>query len=153
MDNDQVVTGNEDALVTNETAGETAEAVTAATPPKRPVRTRRKPLPKTGAAADTAAATTVPAEGPVPAEHAVPAEGAAAPAAEATAKAPVRRSRARKVAEPAEPLPAFAADAAAPAAGTPAAETAAAETATAQTAEAPVEKPGGLRDVRRADPP
>ncbi|MDR7081122.1 ribonuclease E [Arthrobacter ginsengisoli] len=148
MDNDQVVTGNEDALVTNETAGETAEAVTAATPPKRPVRTRRKPLPKTGAAADTAAATTVPAEGPVPAEHAVPAEGAAAPAAEATAKAPVRRSRARKVAEPAEPLPAFAADAATPAAGTPAAETAAAETAAAQTAEAPVEKPVRRRASR-----
>ena len=44
MDNDQVVTGNGDSLVAEE-AVETAEAAVA-TPPKRPVRTRRKALPK-----------------------------------------------------------------------------------------------------------
>ncbi|MEO3933543.1 Rne/Rng family ribonuclease [Micrococcaceae bacterium Sec7.4] len=124
MDNDQVVTGNEDALVTNAEA----EASAVATPPKRPVRTRRKALPKTGTAADTAADT------------AVPAVEAEAPAAEAKAKAPVRRSRARKVAEPAEPLPAFADEAPA--------EPAAAETPAAQAADVPVEKPVRRRASR-----
>ncbi|MDN4645415.1 Rne/Rng family ribonuclease [Arthrobacter sp. PsM3] len=129
MDNDQVVTGNEEALVTAP-ATETVDAAAVATPPKRPVRTRRKALPKTGAAADAA----VPAEG-------TEAPADAAPADEAKAKAPVRRSRARKVAQPAEPLPAFAPETAAPIAEAPATETPAAETLAAEAAEVPVKKP------------
>ncbi|MCB5293575.1 Rne/Rng family ribonuclease [Arthrobacter sp. SO3] len=131
MDNDQVVTGNEEALVTAP-ATETVDAAAVATPPKRPVRTRRKALPKTGAAGEAAADAAVPAEvAEAPAD--------ADPAAEAKAKAPVRRSRARKVAEPAEqaePLPAFAQETAAPTAETPAAANPAAE-----AAEVPVKTP------------
>ena len=114
MDNDQVVTANDNALG----AEDSAEAAVAATPPKRPVRTRRKALPKKEApadAADTAAASADAADSAVAAVPAEASDAAVAPAAEAQAKAPVRRSRARKVAEPAEPLPAFADDAAAPA--------------------------------------
>ena len=131
MDNDQVVTGNEHALVTAAAAVtvDAAETAAAATPPKRPVRTRRKALPKAETAADTAA----PADG-------AEAAAAEAPAAEAKAKAPVRRSRARKVAEPAEPLPAFADEAAASAA--------LAEAPAAEAAEAPVEKPVRRRASR-----
>lgn len=131
MDNDQVVTANDNALGSEETA----DAAVAATPPKRPVRTRRKALPKKDAsvdAADTAAASEAAADA------AVPAGAAEAPAAEA--KAPVRRSRARKVAAPAEPLPAFANDtaaAAAPAAGT-----------TLAAPDVPVEKPVRRRASR-----
>lgn len=139
MDNDQVVTANDNALG----AEESADATVAATPPKRPVRTRRKALPKKDApadAADTASATGESAHTP---DVEVPASATEAPAAEAKAKAPVRRSRARKVAEPAETLPAFADDAAA--AGAPAA----AETAEATpAADVPVEKPVRRRASR-----
>ena len=135
MDNDQVVTGNDDALVTKETA-ESAESVdtAVATPPKRPVRTRRKALPKTEAASAAEPA----------ADAAVTAEAADVPAPEAKAKAPVRRSRARKVAEPAEPLPAFADEAAAE----PAAPATSAEAPAAEAADAPVEKPVRRRTSR-----
>ncbi|MHA7221605.1 Rne/Rng family ribonuclease [Arthrobacter sp. RHLT1-20] len=106
MDNDQVVAGNEELAVS-------ADAVDA-TPPKRPVRTRRKAVPKAESAEPAADA---PVE--VPAAE-VPVE---------TKKAPVRRTRARKVAGEAEPLPAFAEEAAAEpvveAAEAPAAEAAA----------------------------
>ncbi|HEX9088372.1 MAG TPA: ribonuclease E/G, partial [Arthrobacter sp.] len=145
MDNDQVVTGNE-APVTEAAAAtvDAAEAAAVTTPPKRPVRTRRKALPKAGAAAEAAADTAVPAEGAEVSADAAPA--AEAPAAEAKAKAPARRSRTRKVAEPAEPLPAFADEAAATIAETPAAETPAAETPgektpAAEAAEVPAKKP------------
>ena len=140
MDNDQVVTGNDNALG----AEGAAEAAAVATPPKRPVRTRRKALPKKESpapSADTAVPAADAADAAVPAEvtgAAVPAEvtGAAeAPAAEAKAKAPARRSRTRKVAEPAEPLPAFADDAAA-------------ETAAPLAADAPAEKPVRRRASR-----
>ncbi|MDZ4091433.1 MAG: Rne/Rng family ribonuclease, partial [Arthrobacter sp.] len=140
MDNDQVVTVNDNALG----ADDSAEAAAVATPPKRPVRTRRKALPKKEAPADAAAAPEDAAVAAVPAlgaADAVPAQvtdAAAAPAAEAKAKAPARRSRARKVAEP---LPAFADDA-----DTPEAETAA-ETA-AEAAAAPAEKPVRRRASR-----
>ncbi len=142
MDNDQVVTTNDNALG----AEESVDAAAAATPPKRPVRTRRKALPKKETpadAADTAAASGDAADAAVPAE----ATGATeAPAAEAKAKAPVRRSRTRKVAAPAEPLPAFADDAAA---AETAAETAApAETAALPAADVPVEKPVRRRASR-----
>ena len=135
MDNDQVVTANDNAVG----AEDSAEAAVAATPPKRPVRTRRKALPKKEAPAD--AADTA-AQADAAAASAEASEAVAAPAAEAKAKAPVRRSRARKVAEPAEPLPAFAEDAA-----TPAAETAAA-TPAAEAADVPVEKPVRRRASR-----
>lgn len=135
MDNDQVVTANDNAVG----AEDTAEAAVAATPPKRPVRTRRKALPKKEAPAD--AADTA-AQADAAAASAEASEAVAAPAAEAKAKAPVRRSRARKVAEPAEPLPAFAEDAV-----TTAAETAAA-TPAAEAADVPVEKPVRRRASR-----
>ena len=137
MDNDQVVTANDNA----HGAGDPAEAAAVATPPKRPVRTRRKALPKKetpAEAADTAAASEAAADA---APAAVPAEAtdaAGAPAAGARAKAPVRRSRARKVAEPAEPLPAFTAEADAAA---PAVET-------ADAADVPMEKPVRRRASR-----
>lgn len=140
MDNDQVVTVNDNALGANDSA----EAAAVATPPKRPVRTRRKALPKKEAPENAAAAPEDAAVAAVPAldaADAVPAQvtdAAEAPAAEAKAKAPARRSRARKVAEP---LPAFADDA-----DTPEAETAA-ETA-AEAAAAPAEKPVRRRASR-----
>lgn len=136
MDNDQVVTGNEDSAVANAAPESAEEAV--ATPPKRPVRARRKALPKKEApeaaeAAEPAAVSAVAAEAP-------------AEETEAKAKAPARRSRARKVAEPAEPLPAFAAEAAAePAAAT-------AEAPAAEAAEVPVEKPVRRRASRAKAP-
>ncbi|MET3950442.1 Rne/Rng family ribonuclease [Arthrobacter sp. UYEF36] len=140
MDNDQVVTVNDNALG----ADDSAEAAAVATPPKRPVRTRRKALPKKEAPADAAGAPEDAAVAAVPAldaADAVPAQvtdAAEAPAAEAKAKAPARRSRARKVAEP---LPAFADDA-----DTPAAEAAAAPAA--EAAAAPAEKPVRRRASR-----
>lgn len=137
MDNDQVVTTNDNALG----AEESVDAAAAATPPKRPVRTRRKALPKKETPAD--AADTAAASGDA-ADAAVPAEATEAPAAEAKAKAPVRRSRARKVAAPAEPLPAFADDAAA----AEAVAAAPAETAAAPAADVPVEKPVRRRASR-----
>jgi ribonuclease E len=100
MDNDQVLAVNEEAIVTEETA-ETAA------PPKRPIRTRRKVAPKAqpaetpepaGTAPDAAAAAEAPAGSPA-------VEGAEAAATEVKAKAPVRRTRARKPAVTAEPLP------------------------------------------------
>lgn len=142
MDNDQVVTTNDNALG----AEESVDAAAAATPPKRPVRTRRKALPKKETPAD--AADTAAASGDA-ADAAVPAEATGAPAAEAKAKAPVRRSRARKVAAPAEPLPAFADDAAAAEAVAAApAETAAAPAADVPAADVPVEKPVRRRASR-----
>lgn len=128
MDNDQVVAGNEERSVSAE-AVEPADAGAVATPPKRPVRTRRKALPKTAAAEPG-----VPAEAEAAAEAVVPAEQVAEPAP--VAKAPARRTRARKVAEPA-------------------AEAAIAEGAAAETAavdvpavEAPAEKPVRRRASR-----
>ncbi|MET3946035.1 ribonuclease E [Arthrobacter sp. UYCu512] len=128
MDNDQVVTGNEDVLAASAGA---ADESAAASPPKRPVRTRRKTLPKSG----TGAAETV-------ADTAVPAEVPDAPAAET--KAPARRSRARKVAEPAESVPA------ADPAQTPdvPSDVPAGMTAAAEAADAPAEKPVRRRASR-----
>ncbi|KUM32856.1 Rne/Rng family ribonuclease [Arthrobacter sp. EPSL27] len=144
MDNDQVTTDNDQNVVPTET-----DEAAVVTPPKRPLRTRRKPLPKAGTPAEEAEPV---AAAPAQLDQA-PAEAIeAAPAPEAKAKAPARRSRARKVAEPAEPLPAFADTAAADAATDAAAvsqpagdaDTAAAEVAAA----APVEKPVRRRASR-----
>ncbi|KRE82633.1 Rne/Rng family ribonuclease [Arthrobacter sp. Soil764] len=126
MDNDQELAVNEDA------------AAAGAAAPKRAVRTRRKAAPKTDDAVTDAVATAP--------EAAVPEASGDAPVEEA-AKAPARRTRARRKADAAEPLPAFAeepeavsADAAAPdtVAVEPAAtaESPAAALATTATAEA-----------------
>ncbi|MFE4543056.1 Rne/Rng family ribonuclease [Arthrobacter sp. NPDC056727] len=105
MDNDQVIAVNEDPAA----ADEAAEA------PKKATRTRRKAAPKAKAAdAESGAPEAAAPETATPealtdgaAAEAVAPEAAAADAGEAPAKAPVRRTRARKkVAE--EPLPAFA---------------------------------------------
>ncbi|UVJ37949.1 Rne/Rng family ribonuclease [Arthrobacter sp. CJ23] len=123
MDNDQVVAVNEEAA-----SAEAAEA------PKKTTRTRRKAAPK-AAAAETAPAEAAPADST--AEIPAPEVPAAEPAAEEPAvKAPVRRSRARKVVEPAEPLPVFVEDAA-----EAAPESEAAPEAAPAAAEAPAEKP------------
>ncbi|WP_426978282.1 Rne/Rng family ribonuclease [Pseudarthrobacter sp. O4] len=145
MDNDQVVTGNEEPIVAEEKAetAEAAEAVeTAAAPPKRPVRTRRK-APTKAEAMETAVVAT---------DAAAAEQAPEAPAPETKAKAPARRSRARKVAEVPEPLPAFAEETetsgavGAAVADVPAVvETAAAET---PAAEAPAEKPVRRRASR-----
>lgn len=124
------------------------EAV-AAEAPKKATRTRRKAAPK---AAD--AAPVIDAAETEPADAAVQA-GATVPAAEGAAtepKAPVRRTRARKKVDAAEPLPAFAADAVeAPAAETVAetpAATAAVEPAGADEAAA-AEAAAETKPVRR----
>ncbi|MEO5779626.1 MAG: Rne/Rng family ribonuclease, partial [Arthrobacter oryzae] len=93
MENEQAPAVNDEAAV------EVADA------PKKATRTRRKAAPK---AAETAPVTDAAAQ-------AVPAADAAVPAAEDAApepKAPVRRTRARKKVDSAEPLPAFAVEAA-----------------------------------------
>ncbi|BAS09388.1 ribonuclease [Arthrobacter sp. Hiyo4] len=82
MENEQTPAVNEEAVV------EAAEA------PKKATRTRRKAVPKAAEAA--------------PVNDAAEAEPATDAAPEP--KAPVRRTRARKKVEPAEPLPAFAAE-------------------------------------------
>ncbi|ADX73409.1 ribonuclease, Rne/Rng family [Pseudarthrobacter phenanthrenivorans Sphe3] len=95
MDNEQVLAVNDEA----------ADTGAGATPPKKATRTRRKAAPKADAAlipeaevygAGQDAATTPPAAG-------ADTEGN-------EAKTPARRTRSRKTAEPAEPLPAFAAE-------------------------------------------
>jgi len=130
MDNDQAVPAVEDAAPAAEEA------------PKKTTRTRRKAAPKTEA----------------PAEAAAPAEAVAAPDAgtEEAPKAPVRRSRARKKVETAEPLPAFAdnaageaGDAAAPTDAVDASAPAEAGPAPAE-AEAAPEKPVRRRRTTKA---
>jgi ribonuclease E len=129
MDNEQVLAVNE-----------VPAADEASAPPKRPIRTRRKAAPKAAAtepAADAAQAPEAPAEAPLAesAPETTPeAQSAAATTAAAKAKAPARRTRSRKPAEPAETL-ALADEAAAPA-GTPAAE-------------APAEQAAAEKPVRR----
>lgn len=166
MDNDQVVAGNEELVVTGEAQG-TAEAE-APVAPKRAVRTRRKaPAARVNAAeaaeavaeaaalAD-AAGSDEPVRGrrkPATVEAAgsdtVEPEAAVSEtaAAETAAKAPARRTRTRKAVAAPEPLPAFAGDAEAgapaaaeapAAAGTDAA--AAAESAAETVAEKPVRR-------------
>ncbi|XAS69519.1 Rne/Rng family ribonuclease [Micrococcaceae bacterium Sec5.7] len=118
MDNDQIVTVNEEA-----TAAETPEA------PKKTTRTRRKAVPKAKAAEADASEAAAPAMTEAPGSvEAVPASDETAP----EAKAPVRRSRSRKRTDTAEPLPVFAEDTAAgaePAASEAAASKPAAEAA------------------------
>lgn len=94
MDNDQLVAGNNEALIT----GEAPE--TAAETPKKATRTRRKAAPKPEAAADAATSDTAAAE-------AVAAD--AATTAAVAVKAPARRSRSRKTVEP-DALPAVTPD-------------------------------------------
>ncbi|MDQ0144184.1 Rne/Rng family ribonuclease [Pseudarthrobacter niigatensis] len=104
MENDQELAVNDEA---------------AAAAPKRAPRTRRKAAPKTGHApadAVTSApdADSAPGGDPAGQETAVEATTVDATAAEEAGtaqKAPARRTRARKKADTAEPLPAFAADA------------------------------------------
>ncbi|WP_311213016.1 MULTISPECIES: Rne/Rng family ribonuclease [unclassified Arthrobacter] len=90
MDNDQVVAVNNEAA-----PAETAEV------PKKATRTRRKAAPKVAADAETQAA-----EAPV-------VESTEAPEATDAPAAPVRRTRSRKKAESAEPLPGLGDDVAA----------------------------------------
>lgn len=162
MDNDQVVAGNEELVVTGEAQG-TAEAE-APVAPKRAVRTRRKaPVAKVNAAeaaeavaeaaalADAAGSdepvrgrrkpANVEAAGSetVEPEAAVSETAVSETAAAGTpAKAPARRTRTRKAVAAPEPLPAFAGDAEA---GAPAAAEApaAAGTDAAAAAEAPAQ--------------
>ncbi|PVZ52891.1 Rne/Rng family ribonuclease [Arthrobacter sp. H-02-3] len=110
MDNDQVVAGNEELVVAEETQ-ETAVNAEAEAPvaPKRAVRTRRKaPVAKVdpAAAAEAVAEAAALAAATASDEPLAAAERAAAP--EPTAKAPARRTRARKPVAAPEPLPAFA---------------------------------------------
>lgn len=112
MDNEQVSAVNDEAAATG------AEAE-----PKKATRTRRKAAPKasdaliaeTDVAAGTAGADSVQA-GASAAESGANAVNTVPVTDAAEAKAPVRRSRSRKKVDPAEPLPAFAEEAAAPAA-------------------------------------
>ncbi|MET3933829.1 Rne/Rng family ribonuclease [Arthrobacter sp. OAP107] len=96
MDNDQVIADNVEPAAAGEAATEA---------PKKATRTRRKATPKaTAADAESLTPESLASEGTV-SETEAPAS--TAETAEAPAKAPVRRTRARKkVAE--EPLPAFA---------------------------------------------
>ncbi|MFF2029823.1 Rne/Rng family ribonuclease [Arthrobacter sp. NPDC058192] len=138
MDNDQVVAGNEELVVTEDAAE--AEAPVA---PKRAVRTRRKaPVPKVSAAAAAEAVAEAAALAEADGSDEPVAENKAAGDAavpEAKAKAPARRTRARKSVAAPEPLPAFADDeiAAAAAEGVAAADAAEAPAAAADAAEAP----------------
>ena len=147
MDNDQVVAGNEELVVTGEKQ-ETAVAAEAAAPvaPKRAVRTRRKaPVPKV----DDSAAAEAAAEAEALADAAGSDEPVAtAEAAAPKAKAPARRTRARKPVAAPETLPAFAEepDASAPSVAEAAAVTEAGETAAA--AENGAEKPVRRRASR-----
>jgi ribonuclease E len=133
MDNEQVLAVNEERA-----------ADEASTPPKRAVRTRRKAAPKVAApepAVDAAPETPAEAPAAVGAPEATPdADSAAAATAVAKTKAPARRTRSRKPAEPAE-TPA----AEVPAAESPAAETPAAEV---QPEQAAAEKPVRRRASR-----
>jgi ribonuclease E len=128
MDNEQVLAVNEERA-----------ADEASTPPKRAVRTRRKAAPKVAAPEPAVdAAPETPAEAPAAegAPEATPdADSAAAATAVAKTKAPARRTRSRKPAEPAET----------PVAETPAAETPAAEV---QPEQAAAEKPVRRRASR-----
>ena len=165
MDNDQVVAGNEELVVTGEAQG-TAEAE-APVAPKRAVRTRRKaPVAKVNAAeaaeavaeaaalAD-AAGSDEPVRGrrkPANVEAAgsdtVEPEAAVSEtaAAQTAAKAPARRTRTRKAVAAPEPLPAFAGDAEA---GAPAAAEAPAAAGTDAAAAAETAEDG----CREAGPP
>ncbi|MFF2246859.1 Rne/Rng family ribonuclease [Arthrobacter sp. NPDC058130] len=156
MDNDQVVTGNEDVVAAGEAEG-TAETE-APVAPKRAVRTRRKaPVAKIDAAAAAEAVAEAAAlaeaagsDEPIASREAAP--EAAAP--ETAVKAPARRTRARKTVAAPEPLPAFAEepDASAPAAAEAteeAPETASVEEETAEkAAEKAAEKPVRRRASR-----
>ncbi|MGP0223022.1 Rne/Rng family ribonuclease [Paenarthrobacter sp. NCHU4564] len=105
MDNDQVVAVNDEAA-----AAETAEAPKKTTR-ARTTRTPRKAAAKTAvpAAEDSAAAVAELDSAAADAEVDGAAAGADVPTQpeEVPAKTPARRSRARKKAEPAEPLPGF----------------------------------------------
>ena len=175
MDNDQVVAGNEELVVTGEAQG-TAEAE-APVAPKRAVRTRRKaPVAKVNAAeaaeavAEAAALADAagsdepvrgrrkPANVEAAGSETVEPEAAVSETAAAgtAAKAPARRTRTRKAVAAPEPLPAFAGDAetGAPAAAeAPAAagtDAAAAAEAPAQTAAETVAEKPVRRRVSRA---
>ncbi|OFI39563.1 ribonuclease E [Arthrobacter sp. SW1] len=130
MDNEQAVSAAEDA----------APAATEA--PKKTTRTRRKAAPKT---AETETAIDAVTPDAVKADAGQDAAVAEVPVAEEAPKAPARRSRARKKVEAAEPLPAFAGDAA----GEPAAVETPAEPAAAE-AEAAPEKPVRRRRATKA---
>ncbi|WP_285242825.1 Rne/Rng family ribonuclease [Pseudarthrobacter sp. fls2-241-R2A-127] len=88
MDNDRELAVNDEAVATE-----------AAAAPKRAPRTRRKAAPKAAEAVSTEEATAPEAPADAPVEEAA-----------AEKKAPARRTRARKKADAAEPLPAFADD-------------------------------------------
>ncbi|KRE66762.1 ribonuclease E [Arthrobacter sp. Soil736] len=128
MDNDQVIAVNEEQAANEEAVA--AEA------PKKATRTRRKAAPKAKAAESDSAPLLPELQQPAVAEPAPGEQAENAPEVPAAeAKAPVRRTRARKkVAE--EPLPAFAGDAGAEAAATEGPVAAQAEPAAEPEAEA-----------------
>ena len=143
MDNEQVSAVNDEAAATG------AEAE-----PKKATRTRRKAAPKasdaliaeTDVAAGTAVADSVQA-GASAAESGANAVNTVPVTDAAEAKAPVRRSRSRKKVDPAEPLPAFAEEAAAPAAAGDAAGAQAASAGAPSEAAAEDAKPVRRRRV------
>lgn len=150
MDNDQVIADNVEPAAAGEAAAEA---------PKKATRTRRKATPK-AKAADAESVTPGPTAETPASEGAVSETAApelAAETAEAPAKAPVRRTRARKKAAE-EPLPAFAEGAGAevevqeagvPAATTePAAEAAAVPDAAGQAIEEPAAESKPVRRRR-----
>ncbi|SDK95319.1 ribonuclease E [Arthrobacter sp. ov407] len=177
MDNDQVVAGNEE-LVAGEAGTAEAEAPVA---PKRAVRTRRKaPVAKVNAAAAAeavaeaavladaagsdepvtrrrkAADVEAAPEAAVPEAAAPEAAVPEAAAPETPAKAPARRTRARKPVAAPEPLPAFAGEteanapaaAVAPAAAAGSDEAAVTEKASEKVAEKVTDKPVRRRASR-----
>src|SRR5687768_17506993 len=120
MDNEQVLAVNDAAAATEADAA-----------PKKATRTRRKAAPKAGALIpETDVTGTGTPEGALAGvdapEVSAPGTGPADSGAP-EAKAPVRRTRARKKADTAEPLPAFAPEAGSPEAEAPEAESEAAE--------------------------
>ncbi|WP_255769506.1 Rne/Rng family ribonuclease [Pseudarthrobacter sulfonivorans] len=133
MDNEHVPAVNAEAAAAN---AETAAAeITEA--PRKATRTRRKAAPKADSVPSTGEGS--PAEAAAQPDAGTAAVLGAVDAVEAApeVKAPVRRTRARKKPEAAEPLPAFAAEATeAPAVGTPATGASAAESPATPAADA-----------------
>ncbi|MCQ6272134.1 Rne/Rng family ribonuclease [Pseudarthrobacter sp. R1] len=145
MDNEQVLAVNDAAAATEADAA-----------PKKATRTRRKAAPKAGALIPETDVTGTGTPEGAPAGVDAP-EGSAAGTGPADSgapetKAPVRRTRARKKADTAEPLPAFAAEAGSAAAESPEAESTAAEPEAVPGVEAAAGADAGTPDVATVEP-
>jgi ribonuclease E len=129
-----------------------AETVAAESPeaPRKATRTRRKAAPKAASvAASTGTGSLTEAAAQPDAETAAVLEAVAVVETAPEAKAPVRRTRARKKPETGEPLPAFAVEATdAPAADAPSPEA----SASGQTVAADAAEPAGGSPLAEADP-